>query len=450
MDRIISYIKKNNMIEKGDGIVVGLSGGADSVCLLRALCMLKDEYLLKLIAVHIHHGIRGEEADRDLEFSQKLAEALGVDFIAFHKDIPRIAKDTGLSLEEAGRHERYDCFNAVLKERGFDKIAVAHHKNDLCETMLFNMARGTSVSGLCSIRPVSGNIIRPLLAVSRKDIEDILYRISEDYVTDNTNLDPTYSRNRIRLNIVPELCALNERAVEHIAALSERIGEMRDHIEKEVDITIDRCVTYEKAVAYVNIEGLSKLDSFITKEVLRRVLFNIAHTKKDIASVHIEALYGLLELSSGSKISLPYGMIAEKEYEKLRISKPDEKSETNQGPGRIVIEDCTLSLDELKAKGLLSKNNYTKYFDCDKIMSNVVLGYPRPDSRLVIDAKGHSKRLGRFFIDQKLPGHLRDLIPVVYDGDDVLWVIGYRTSEAYRIDENTKKIISISYIEDDD
>ncbi len=450
MERIISFIKEHNMIEKGDGIVIGLSGGADSVCLLHALCSMREEYSLRLMAVHVHHGIRGEEALRDLEFSKKLAEDLDVEFREFYRDIPLISKERGLSEEEAGRLERYACFNEVINEKSYNKIAVAHHKNDLCETMLFNMSRGTSISGLCSIRPVSGNIIRPLLSISRREIEDVLRELRKDYVTDITNGDPAYSRNRIRLNIIPELEALNERSVDHIAALSERIGQMRDYIEENVANALSECTTFYHDRAEIVIESLAKKGAFLAKEILREVLFRIAGTKKDISSVHIEKLYELCGLSTGSRISLPYGIVAAKEYDILLVEIVKDKDETDLNIGRIVIEDCPLSFDELKAKGLLSKNNYTKYFDCDKIMSNVVLDQPKPEAKLAIDLSGHKKKLSRFFIDQKIPGHLRESFPVVYDGDEVMWVVGYRTSEAYRIDEATKKIISITYIEDKD
>lgn len=159
MQRIIAYCEKYHIFEKGDGVILGLSGGADSVCLLLALLELRAKWQLRILAVHVHHGIRGTEADQDAAFARALCERHGVEYVEERADIPALARELHMTEEEAGRHVRYQCFHRLLVMRGYQKIAVAHHKNDQAETILFHMARGTGIDGLIGMKPVAGEIV---------------------------------------------------------------------------------------------------------------------------------------------------------------------------------------------------------------------------------------------------------------------------------------------------
>ena len=193
-ERTDNYIKENAMLKQGDSIAAGISGGADSVCLFFVLLRLKEKYGLKLKVIHVMHGIRGDEAERDKDFVKALCKRHNVPFFCKKADVPALAKDRGMSVEEAGRYVRYEAF----EEAGCDVTAVAHNANDLAETVLFNLIRGSMVTGLCGIQPVNGRIIRPLLCVTREEIEEYLTLCDEKWINDSTNYDNEYSRNKIR------------------------------------------------------------------------------------------------------------------------------------------------------------------------------------------------------------------------------------------------------------
>ena len=203
LDKVITYIEENELIQKKDRIVVGVSGGADSVCLFSVLLELQKKYELELFVVHVHHGIRGEEADKDEQFVENLAKKHQIPYYCFWKNIPVLSKKRGLTEEEAGRIVRYEAFYEVLKKVNATKIAVAHNQNDCAETVLFQLFRGSGLKGMCGIFPKRDEIIRPLLGVDRKAIEAYLMQKGQAYCTDRTNLEEEYTRNKIRLSILP-------------------------------------------------------------------------------------------------------------------------------------------------------------------------------------------------------------------------------------------------------
>ena len=212
MDKVRKFMEKHHMIGQGDFIAVGVSGGADSVCLLLLLCELKQEYDLELCAVHINHGIR-REAFKDQEFVENLCRRRKVPWITFSEDVKGIAEKQSMSLEEAGRMIRYRCFRKVLDMHGGGKIAVAHHQNDQAETMLYRMSRGTGIQGLKGMEAVRADVIRPLLCLKKEEILAYLKEKGQDWMEDASNEDNTFARNKIRNQVIPALTKVNARAV---------------------------------------------------------------------------------------------------------------------------------------------------------------------------------------------------------------------------------------------
>ena len=236
IDKIYRYIEQNNMLTDCERVVVGLSGGADSVCLLMVLKGYIERRRLQteLCAVHVNHGIRQEAGD-DEEFARALCERMGVEFMAYHIDAAGLAKQLGMSVEEAGRKERYRIFNEACKGRNA-RIAVAHHMNDQAETVLMNLSRGTSLKGIGGIRPVRDNIIRPLLSVTRAEVEEVLKGLNQPYVTDATNLCNDYTRNSLRNVVIPYMTEkVNAHTVENIADAAEELQKNFDFIEAEAN-----------------------------------------------------------------------------------------------------------------------------------------------------------------------------------------------------------------------
>lgn len=250
MFKVKNYIIRHQLIEKGDCVLVGLSGGPDSVFLLHALDMFRKSMGYSLFAIHVHHGIRGEEADRDMEFSHELCDRWDIPFKVAYVDAPGYAREKGLSLEEAARILRYEAFEnerqAISMEHSGERdvtcrIAVAHHLDDQAETVLHNMVRGSGIRGLSGMEPRRGFIIRPLLSTKR---EYILSKLKDDgisYVIDSTNLDIQYTRNHIRSEILPELREINPEAAAHIAQTAELLREADDYFVRLAAEYVDRC-----------------------------------------------------------------------------------------------------------------------------------------------------------------------------------------------------------------
>ena len=230
IEKVKKFINDENLLEFGDSCLIALSGGADSVALLKILCEIKKEYNLRLYSMHIHHGIRAEEADRDAKFASELSESFGIECIIKYVDVPDYAKLKRLSIEEAARILRYEELQKQAKLKNA-KIATAHHLDDKAETFIMNLCRGSGLKGLGSIRAKRDNIIRPLLALSKKEILDYIEKEGLDYVTDSTNLEDIYTRNYIRHKVIPGMERLNACSQKHISTAGDEIYEAYKYIK---------------------------------------------------------------------------------------------------------------------------------------------------------------------------------------------------------------------------
>ena len=274
IDKIYRYIEQNNMLTDCERVVVGLSGGADSVCLLMVLkgYIERRHLQTELCAVHVNHGIRQEAGD-DEEFARALCERMGVEFMAYHIDAAGLAKQLGMSVEEAGRKERYRIFNEACKGCNA-RIAVAHHMNDQAETVLMNLSRGTSLKGIGGIRPVRDNIIRPLLSVTRAEVEEVLKDFNQPYVTDATNLCNDYTRNSLRNVVIPYMTEkVNAHTVENIADAAEELQKNFDFIEAEAKKAYDKHVYVgDTVVLRLYGEEFAGLHEVIRKRVIYKAV----------------------------------------------------------------------------------------------------------------------------------------------------------------------------------
>ncbi len=450
INKVRAYIEKYNLIHSGAHIVIGVSGGADSICLLYVLEELSKEYGCILEAVHINHMIRGEEADADERYVGKCCEELGIPLQIYSKDIIGMAKEAGVTVEEAGRLYRYSVFREVAGENGL--IAIAHHRNDLVETILFNMVRGSNLRGISGIEPKRDNIIRPLLGVSREEIEEYLKTREIDYCIDRTNSCVDYSRNRIRHNIIPELEKLNEEAVSHISRLAEASRAYVDFVDKLADKAYRLCVKEDEDKVYIDVELLSGQEDIIVSEVVYKAIVYMSGKAKDIEHIHVSKVCELVHKASGKRIDLPYKLQAFREYKYIAIVKK-QGDRTNLSvdileAGLVYIDNN--SFLEVKIFDnydgyIFPKNIYTKAFDYDKIKDVFQARYPREGDYLVIDGKGHKKKLSRYFIDEKVPDRIRNTTHILAVDNCVIWIIGGRVSEAFKIDDSTRHIVEISY-----
>ncbi len=458
LNKIDNFIIEKDMLDLKDRIVIGLSGGADSVCLLLVLTKLSDKYGYgrgDIFAVHINHMIRGQEADGDEAFAKALCEKLGVNFISYRKDIVAYARELGMTVEEAGRKYRYQCFNEVATKNHCTKVAVAHNKNDLAETVIFNMLRGAGLKGMSGMLPVRGNIIRPILDVTRQEILEFLQEQGQDFRTDSTNEGIDYDRNKIRHIILPAMEEINSGSIKHICQLAEEAKnsyvfihdkalENYDGLSEEDD--------FGKTVS-IDINMLYKSSPVLQEHLIHEAIGDVAEGKKDITRKHIMAVVGLIYQDTGKVVELPYNIRARRSYDKLIIT------DKNQDASDYRIDINGAGIYEIPGWGSIEfkiidntpdidipKKIYTKMLDYDKIKDKLCIRTPEDGDYITINLEGSVKKISRVFIDNKIDREIRANWPLLACGSHIVWALGIRFNEAFRIDENTKKILYMNYI----
>lgn len=488
--KIYKYIESYQMFSGYGAVVAGLSGGADSVCLVVVLKEIieKQGLALHLTAVHINHGIRGTEAQRDEEFARVLCEKLGVEFVSRYVDVPAAAKKERLSEEEAGRILRYQIFQEIAaqqekKYQGKVCIAVAHHKNDQAETVLMNLVRGSSLRGLCGMRPVRENIVRPLLCVSRTEIEQYLLQRGISYVTDSTNLENAYTRNKVRNELIPYLeQSMNPNVVEKLTDLAETTAEAEDYIRQQADKLFRTGVTCDRnrKSAVIAVKELKGQPPILLRYVIRQTIEALTGGLKDVYRTHLEAVCSLLDMAVGKQVSVAYGLRAVRTYGEILIQPECEQDDMPyqevcwqldrqklekiwQGQPYILpvavpiwlargrkVHCVHVVMEQGKPSEICGNNDYTKLFDYDKIKDNLSFRFRKTSDRIVIQRNGAVKTLKKELIDKKVPREIRNRILLLASGNSILWAVGLRRSEIGLIEPSTKRILKISIVLQED
>lgn len=453
--KVKEYVGKWQMLKKEDGVIVGVSGGADSVCLLFVLLELQKEIGFSMVAVHVNHRLRGEAADADESYVKDLCAQYGVPCETYSEDVELFAKKRKQSTEEAGREVRRMCFEQAMKKYNGNKIALAHHQNDSAETFLFHLARGTGLKGLGGISPVKGEIIRPLLCVSRKEIETYLKGQGISYCTDQTNASDVYTRNRVRNHVISYMEEnINEKAVAHMNDTMEHLRQIQQYLEKQVQDAWEKVVVQREAGFLVLADSFQTMPEALKPLLIKKVLTDVAGREKDLASVHIRQLQDLFAKQSGRKTNLPYGIEGRRIYEGVLISKKHmgKDSETEERfclegdygqfewQGKVI--QCRV-LDKDKGDDIFVEKNNTERFDYDIIKNNISFRTRRQGDYITIHPDGRTQKLKAYFINEKIPQEKRNDVLLVADGSHIIWVVGYRVNPLYRIRANTKRILEI-------
>lgn len=436
---VLSVIKRYNMLENCDRIVVGLSGGADSVCLLSVLNSLKAEYGFSLVAAHINHGIRGAEAQRDEESCKRLCESLNVPLEILHADIPTLSKQQGIGEEECGRIVRYDFFRSLAGERG--KIATAHNLNDNAETLFLNLVRGAGSKGACGIPPVRDNIIRPLIETDRKSIERYCEENELQYVTDSTNLECEYSRNKIRIKVLPTLCEINQNAVSALSGFASRMREQEAFLESVVNEKYALCV--KNSVLYE--AEFSALDIFLKKRIAGRFLSELSHG--EVESKHIDDFLRFV----GSGKALVTASATEIVSRDGKIFKKPEQAEQfsvdfSLADKKVNLPFCEISVEEYDTKDLqnLNKDILDNLIDCDKISNTLILRSRKDGDKFTFSKRRVTKTVKKLFNEDKIPPEVRNRMVILDSDGEVVWLHGYGTNKKFRIGADTKKAIKLN------
>lgn len=471
--KVVKYCKDKNLIDKGDCIVLGVSGGADSMCLLYLLHEMKELFPLNLAVVHINHGLR-EEAKVEGEYVKRTCEKLHIPFFLFEENVEAYGEMHHLSVEEAGRAVRYQAFRRVLNQEfgGCGKIAVAHNKNDRAETVLFHLFRGSGMRGLTGIPSSRDQIIRPLLGVERKEIEEYLHKKEVSYYNDASNSEDVYTRNRIRHHILGYATQhISEQAVLHVDAAAEIFLEAEDYIWSNARPVYDECVAmfskdgqvtnniFECKVLWIKEDLFTKHPHLIQKYVIMEALRNLTDGAKDITAVHIKEVTNLFHKQVSKRLDLPYSITAKREYDGISMEKelePAERTEDDiktpvriDAPGTYLLDQKTrinVRIFDYDKREIIPQNTYTKWFDYDKIDKHLLLRSRQHGDYLCINEKNSTKMLSDYFINEKVPKDQRDKILLLADGEHILWVIGHRISQHYKVNESTKKIVEIQVL----
>ncbi len=460
-EKVFSYLEQYHMICPHDHIVLGVSGGADSVCLLIVLWEYAKRTPLTLSAVHVNHGIRPDAA-QDAGYVEALCGKYEIPFYLIKTDVREYAEREKCSEEDAGRRIRYEAFRRIAGEAGANKIAVAHNCNDRAETMLFHLFRGSGLKGLCGIRPLRQEIIRPLLCLERAEIEEYLTERRIIWCKDSTNDTDEYARNRIRHHILPYVeRELVQGCARRMANTAELLTETEDYMGQQTRAARERCVKEKEDKFGISVERFRELHPALQKRLIHLLAEELSPTGKDISAVHIGEVMLLFEEGGNRKADLPMGIYAARSYGTVFLGKnkeyvrkllgiyaDKERIMEEEGFRADLGEEGVLELKVLSGDQYeeVPRNEYTKWFDYDKIEKPICIRYRETGDFLSIaDGNGQliHKSLKKYMITEKIPREERDKIPLLTDGCHVLWIIGGRISEYYKIDGNTKHILQV-------
>ena len=432
MEKILDFIKQNNLIKPGEVVGVGVSGGIDSMCLLHFLNANKQLLDIDVVAIHINHGIR-EESDDEARFVVQKCREMGVRVYKFSIDAPKIAKDKRISVETAAREGRYGVFDALVKKDIIDKVALAHHQSDQAETILMHIFRGCGANGAKGMEPIRDGIyIRPMLKVSKEEISLYTSTNNIEFVEDSSNADNSYTRNFVRNVIMKDILKKWPNAVEAINNFAEAVSDDDDYIQSIIDTN---ALLVDEKIVQMPCSYFSG-SSAIYSRIVFKALALIGVTK-DIERKHIEMIKDLAtSMENGKKIRLPYDIVVSKEYDYLTfennyVEKPQLsktlKCEEFEAPnyGNIVIK--RVKTDKMNEAGAL-------YFDYRKVPKTARWRY-REDGDVFEKFGGGTKKLKSFLIDKKIPVRLRDYIPVLADENEVYVIAGVEVSEKVRVED---------------
>ena len=442
-------IKKHSMLKGGEKVLVGLSGGPDSVCLLAVLNRIKEDFDLTIHAMYVNHNLRPEEIPAEIVFCRELCDEMKVDFRVKSVDVKGYVKEHGINKQEAARDLRYKAFHEAAMEIMAEKVALAHNADDQAETIFMRLIRGAGASGLSGMSAKRGYIIRPLLEIERRDIEDFLKCENLSYVTDSSNLQTDYFRNKFRLMIMPELKKMNPSLIQSVTRTVSILQEEERYLGIIVTKTLMKMISRKTGTRIeLFLTPMESMDIVILRRVLRRAL-DETEGLRGTSFIHIEEIIRLVkEGTSGDRIYLPGGIRVIKDYSLLVITSEEPRKMASYEinvPGEVAIV----------GSGVVIKTSFEEEGeDFGDGKSSVLLDAAGMKLPLKIRPRnpgdcffpygfGKRKKLQDFFVDEKVPRDDRDSIPLVFSGDDIVWVAGYRADDRFRVSGSTKKFLRL-------
>ena len=475
-EKVKAFIEKHELINAGNELVLGVSGGADSMMMLFYFYFHQKEYNITLKVAHVHHGLR-ETARLDANLVEAFCAEKEIPFFRHDCNIKALSKERKISEEEAGREERYNFFISLLNESG--KIVTAHNMNDQAETMLMRFVRGTDIKGLAGILPKRDHIIRPLLCLTRQEIEAYCKEMRIPYRDDETNFQTLYTRNKIRLECIPYIKEhLNPAIISSLGRQSELYRQEDEFLSLHAKELYDKCAVYVRNEIHIDLDFLKQQHVYMQKKVIRLAIGDMIGLK-DISNKHIDSCTELITLPVGKEVHLPLGLVMKKDYHimilRIQTQRDKEASKDQSDPkiqskkewlqnsteadgafcidlteGKQYIKEAGLMIElcKISAKRINQNNEniYTKYIDYGKIKSGLQIRTQR--SLDYIRLKSGSKKLKKLFTDDKISKTIRDTIPLIADGDEIVWVIGNRLNYDYYVTQYTDEVLEIKILKE--
>lgn len=438
--KFLSKIQTYGMLDNIEYVVVGFSGGADSVCLLHLLNSFKNEFGYQIKAVHVNHGIRGCEADSDENFAKSFCEELGVGFYAVKVNCIEEAKASGESLEECGRRLRYQAFNSFCE--GNSRIATAHNANDDAETIILNIIRGTTVKGLCGIPSVRNNIIRPVLDCSREEIEGYCRENNLHFVTDSTNFSTEYTRNKIRHEILPVIKDINPAFLTSFASLKDNASNVTQFLSYNSDLLLSKSKIDQNVY---NRDVLLNCHPSVCSEALLKAYSQFSGKSAD--NKKIKSMQKLL--LKGGRLQLYGEDFAEVKKDYLRFynrekSVPESERIIDAIPFKIDYNGYLISLEKNSDNSkIVNQCRCDNVINCNSVVGNLVLRTRKPGDEFTFPKRNVTKSLKKLFTEENIPIELRGKIPVISDDVGVVWILGFGVTKRCCASTHSDNIILV-------
>ena len=462
LDKVKKTIDQYHLLNKGDRLIIGVSGGVDSMVLLHLLNACRQEFEISLVVAHVNHGLRPKEAEKEAEVVQREAERLGWPYEFGQFNVKEFQKMGGFSPQDGARRIRFHFFNSLLKKHGANKIALGHNADDQVETVLLRLIRGSGLKGLKGMLPVrEGRVIHPLLEVWREEIEPFAREMGIPYLVDSSNLKGHYLRNRIRLNLVP----LIEREYqpnfkEILLRTSAILREENDYLEQEAKKAYQQIVQEEKDAISFEFSQYQSLHEAIQWRVVQRILggfYGEEGITEEAEGSDVRLIFEKLQQPSPSfLLELPFGVCFEKRYDRVLLRKG--RGETVPpfeveliSPGRTYIEEIgkEVVIEEIQKEDKFvsfNESSHTSFLDYEKLQFPLKIRNFRPGDRLQpLGVKG-TQKLKEFFIDHKVPRFERPKIPLLISGESIAWIVGYRIDERVKVTDKTKRVLKVTIV----
>ncbi|MCJ7515076.1 MAG: tRNA lysidine(34) synthetase TilS [Dehalococcoidia bacterium] len=459
--KVIDFIRGQNLILAGDKLLVAVSGGADSVCLLHILARHRNEFGAEIYVAHLNHQLRGNESDADATYVSDLARKLGVPATVERRDVASYRK--GGSLEEAAREVRYGFLADVAEKLDAAKVVTGHTCDDHIETILLHLLRGSGTTGLCGLQPRSAfpypekscrlELIRPLLKITRQETMGYCRRHRLTPRTDSSNESLSFLRNRVRLELLPLLRDYNPGIDRALLRLADIAGDDISFIEQQASLLWQDLVQKDGDVLYLDVNKMLTLPRALQRQVFRKAVKQLRGDLKDVEAEHIEAMIESLSKPAGKRFHLPDGLTLSTEYGRLVMTAtpasvcplPLIKGTASINiPGQTDLPGWRVTADVVE-KSVSRNNGLTASFDFDKVGKKLIVRRRRPGDRFQPLGMSQTKKLQDFMVDAKIPRSWRDRVPLVSSARQILWVVGWRMDDRVKVTEKTKKVLWLQF-----